>query len=73
MIPDIDTFLPELIRNRYPRIDQGVTMDTKKLIRMPGGIHIGTMNVTTIIDNPGDFFPDKDGISMYDVIGKDAP
>lgn len=70
LIPNTDDFFKAVIRHRYPRIDQGVTVDLKKVIRMPGSVHLGTKNVSEIIDNPWDFNPIHDAKSLYDVIGR---
>ncbi len=69
LAPNTDDFFKGVIKHRYPRIDQGVSVDLKKVIRMPGSVHFGTRNVSEIIDNPWDFNPIFHAKSIYEVMG----
>ncbi len=61
-------FLNTLIKYHYPRIDHKVTIDVRRLIRMPGSIHIRSKNISEYISNPGKFNPINDARNMYDLI-----
>ncbi|MCY3410334.1 MAG: DNA primase catalytic subunit PriS [Candidatus Heimdallarchaeota archaeon] len=63
-----DIFLQSLILNHYPRIDHKVTIDIRRLIRMPGSIHIRSKNISQFISNPTTFNPINDATNMYDVL-----
>jgi DNA primase small subunit len=62
-------FLKTVILNHYPRIDHKVTIDIRRLIRMPGSIHAGTGNISEYV-NPITFNPAYDAKNLYDVIGE---
>lgn len=63
-----DQFLNALIKYHYPRIDHKVTIDIRRLIRMPGSIHIRSKNISEFIGNPSRFNPINDAKNMYDFI-----
>ncbi len=46
-----------IVINRYPRIDRKVTMDTRRLLKIPNSIHGKTGNVCVIIKNISNFDP----------------
>ena len=50
-----EEFLRQLIKHRYPRIDHKVSIDTKRLIRLPGTIHSRTGFVVQYVDHPETF------------------
>ncbi len=52
---------------RYPRIDYKVTIDTRRILRIPGSIHGSTGMISEIITDPASFYPD-DALSVYDVL-----
>ena len=60
-------FLTALIKYHYPRIDHKVTIDTRRLIRMPNSVHTGTMNICRFLDDPVNFNPltDADQLTNY--------
>lgn len=60
-------FLTNLIKYRYPRIDHKVTIDTRRLIRMPNSVHTGANNICRYLDDPGSFDPRSgaDNLSNY--------
>ena len=60
-----ETFFETLVKYRYPRIDHKVTIDTRRLIRVPGSIHFHTGLVSQFVDNPATFFP-KDAKHITD-------
>ncbi len=62
-----DTFLPTLIKYRYPRIDHKVTIDIKRLIRLPGSVHSRTKLLCYPVDDPVTFTLDN-AKSLYDFI-----
>lgn len=66
----VEKFTTSLIKYHYPRIDHKVTIDTRRLIRMPGSVHIGTKNVSEILDNPISFNPKYDAQSLETIIGE---
>ena len=51
-------FIDRSLQMRYPRIDRGVTIDTRHLLRMVGTVHSGTGRVCTRIEDIADFSPD---------------
>lgn len=55
-----DNFMLEVIKNLYPRIDHKVTIDIRRLIRMPGSIHGRNHNLCEFVDDPFNFNPIKD-------------
>ncbi|MHA2252162.1 MAG: DNA primase catalytic subunit PriS [Candidatus Kariarchaeaceae archaeon] len=63
-----DIFLQSLIKHHYPRIDHKVTIDVRRLIRMPGSIHIRSGNICEIIEDPFSFNPKKDARNMMDLL-----
>ena len=54
-----DKFFESLVRYRYARIDHKVTIDTKRLIRLPGSIHFGTGLISQKVEDPISFFPEQ--------------
>lgn len=54
-----DQFLHQLIKYRYPRIDHKVSIDTKRLIRLPGTVHSRTGFVVQYVDDPVTFSLDQ--------------
>ncbi len=54
-----EAFLGMLIKYRYPRIDHKVTIDTKRLIRLPGTIHSRTGFIVQYVDDPVSFTLDQ--------------
>ena len=52
-----ETFFETLVRYRYPRIDHKVTIDTRRLIRLPGSVHFDTGIVSQFVDEPDKFVP----------------
>ncbi len=64
-----DIFLNTLIKYRYPRIDHKVTIDIRRLIRMPGSIHGKTMNISEYV-NPINFNPIDDATNINDIYQK---
>ncbi|MHA2402763.1 MAG: DNA primase catalytic subunit PriS [Candidatus Kariarchaeaceae archaeon] len=63
-----EIFLKSVIKRHYPRIDHKVTIDVRRLIRMPGSVHIRTKNICEYIDDPTTFNPDTDATSIYDLL-----
>lgn len=61
-------FYEAVLKHHYPRIDHKVTIDIRRLIRMPGSIHIRSKNVSQYISNPTTFNPINDAINMYDIL-----
>ncbi|MDH5404350.1 MAG: DNA primase catalytic subunit PriS [Candidatus Heimdallarchaeota archaeon] len=61
---DESQFLNALIKRRYPRIDHKVSIDTRRLIRMPESVHIKTKNICKIIKDPVSFNPLNDAINL---------
>ncbi len=57
------------IKKYLPRIDKSVTMDTVRLLRMPGSIHDSTGKIVTIIDDLENFYPDTVP-SVYQIVGE---
>ncbi|MGQ4892836.1 MAG: DNA primase small subunit [Candidatus Njordarchaeia archaeon] len=62
----------ERIERELPRLDKKVTMDTVRLLRMPGSIHDSTGKIVTIIDDIESFYPDQIP-DVWDVIGERKP
>jgi DNA primase small subunit len=69
-VPNEKKFLESAIVRHYPRIDYKVTIDIKRLIRMPGSVHIGTKNISQFIEDPTTFNPLRDATNLYDVVGE---
>ncbi len=46
-----------IVISRYPRIDRKVTMDTRRLLKIPNSIHGNTGNVCVVIKNISNFNP----------------
>lgn len=63
-----EEFLNSVILHLYPRIDHKVTIDVRRLIRMPGSVHGRTQNISEYIDDPGNFNPLKDAKNIYQFI-----
>ncbi len=57
----------ELLK-RLPRIDKKVTMDTVRLLRMPGTVHPATGKIAVIVEDPQSFYPD-DAPTIWEVLG----
>lgn len=55
----------EIILRRYPRIDRKVTMDTRRVSRIPYSIHGKTGQIAIIIDDHRKFYPD-DAPTVWD-------
>ena len=49
----------KFILHRYPRIDRKVTMDTRRVSRMPYSIHSKTGQIAIEIKNFDTFYPDS--------------
>ncbi len=49
----------EIILKRYPRIDRKVTMDTRRVSRMPYSIHGNTGQLAVVIMDIKSFYPDS--------------
>lgn len=49
----------EIILKRYPRIDRKVTMDTRRVSRMPYSIHGNTGQLAVVIKDIKSFYPDS--------------
>ena len=49
----------EFILRRYPRIDRKVTMDTRRVSRMPYSVHGKTGQIAIEIKDIGNFYPDS--------------
>ncbi|WP_287584049.1 DNA primase catalytic subunit PriS [Candidatus Borrarchaeum sp.] len=56
-----------IIINRYPRIDRKVTLDTRRLLKIPNSIHGKTGNVCVVINNISNFDP-FDVPSIFDKV-----
>lgn len=54
-----EPFLEQLIKYYYPRIDHKVTIDTRRLIRMPGSVHGRTGLISQYLESPQTFYPDQ--------------
>ncbi|OLS29457.1 MAG: DNA primase small subunit PriS [Candidatus Heimdallarchaeota archaeon LC_2] len=63
-----EEFLETIIKNLYPRIDHKVTIDVRRLIRMPGSVHIRTQNISEYISDPANFNPITDAKNIYQFI-----
>jgi DNA primase small subunit len=63
-----EEFLNTVILNLYPRIDHKVTIDVRRLIRMPGSVHARTQNISEYLDDPMNFNPIKDAKNIYQFI-----
>lgn len=59
----------ELLK-RLPRIDKKVTMDTVRLLRMPGSVHPATGKIAVIVKDPQIFYPD-DAPTIWEILGID--
>jgi DNA primase small subunit len=46
-----------IVISRYPRIDRKVTMDTRRLLKIPNSIHGNTGNICVVIKNISNFDP----------------
>jgi len=73
VVPKEKPFLEEVIKKHYPRLDGAVTEGHNHLIRMPGGVHMGTGYLTQIVPNPTQFLPMNDAVGMYQLLGRDPP
>ena len=62
-------FLHSVIKNHYPRIDHKVTIDMRRLIRMPGSVHTRTGNVSEYM-NPITFNPMTDATNISTLLGE---
>jgi predicted DNA primase small subunit len=62
-----EDFLNQMIKYYYPRIDHKVTIDTRRLIRMPGSIHGRTGLISQFIDKPEKFYP-HDAKTINDLV-----
>ncbi|MHA2357776.1 MAG: DNA primase small subunit domain-containing protein [Candidatus Heimdallarchaeaceae archaeon] len=49
----------EIILRRYPRIDRKVTMDTRRVSRIPYSVHGKTGQIAIIIKDMKNFYPDS--------------
>jgi predicted DNA primase small subunit len=63
-----EEFLNAVIKYLYPRIDHKVTIDVRRLIRMPGSVHVRTQNISEYLDDPMNFNPLKDAKNIYQFI-----
>ena len=63
-----EQFFEQMVKYRYARIDHKVTIDTRRLIRLPGSVHSHTGYVGQYIDNPESFFP-EDAKHIQDITG----
>lgn len=63
-----EQFLETVIKNLYPRIDHKVTIDVRRLIRMPGSVHIRTQNISEYVSDPTNFNPLSDAKNIYQFI-----
>ena len=61
-------FFDLMVKYRYARIDHKVTIDTRRLIRLPGSVHYHTGYVGQYIDNPESFYP-EDAKHIQDITG----
>ncbi len=61
----------EMIRHRYPRIDKKVTMDTRRVLRIPGSIHGSTDNICHFIDDM-ERFTLQQAVSVREVLEETA-
>ncbi len=52
---------------RYPRIDHKVSIDIRRVLRMPGTVHSSTGLISEIITNPTEFYPDE-AMSVWEAI-----
>ncbi len=59
----------ELLK-RLPRIDKKVTMDTVRLLRVPGSVHPATGKIAIIVKDPQTFYPD-DAPTIWEALGID--
>jgi len=57
----------EIVLRRYPRIDRKVTMDTRRVSRMPFSIHGKTGKIAQIIDDIDKFNPDL-ATTVWDLV-----
>ena len=62
-----DKVIPEMIKYRYPRIDKKVTMDTRRVLRIPGSIHNKSQYLCHFIENPESFILDQ-AVTVQDVL-----
>ncbi len=62
-----DSFLPQLIKYRYPRIDHKVTIDVKRLIRLPESVHIRTKLLCQFVKDPSEFMLEE-AKSLEDIV-----
>ncbi len=53
---------------KLPRIDKKVTMDTVRLLRMPGSIHDATGKLVMIVKDIQSFYPD-DAPTVWEILG----
>ncbi len=60
------------IVEKLPRIDKKVTMDTVRLLRMPGSIHDSTGRIVTIIKDIETFYPDQIP-NVWEITGLEKP
>lgn len=58
------------VLKRIPRIDKKVTMDTVRLLRMPGSVHPATGKIAIIVKDPQSFYPDE-APTVWDILGID--
>jgi DNA primase small subunit len=58
-----------IVISRYPRIDRKVTMDTRRLLKIPNSIHGNTGNVCVVIKNISNFDP-SNVPSIFDEISQ---
>jgi len=58
------------VLKRLPRIDKKVTMDTVRLLRMPGSVHPATGRIAIIVKDPQSFYPDE-APTVWEVLGID--
>ena len=63
-----EQFLETIIKNLYPRIDHKVTIDVRRLIRMPGSVHMSTQNISEYLSDPAIFNPITDAKNIYQFI-----
>ncbi len=62
-----ERILKAAILYRYPRIDHKVSIDIRRVVRMPGTVHSSTGLISEIISNPTEFYPD-DAMSVWEAI-----
>ncbi len=62
-----EQILKTAILYRYPRIDHKVSIDIRRVVRMPGTVHSSTGLISKIVESPTKFYPD-DAVSVWEAI-----